>query len=320
MQKLTLKTRGELWLASWIRRAYKWRKRPLEEIAPQSFSTYVMRHGAEGRASPSEEIPRIIWAYWNGKQPPTLIQRCFENWRHFNPDFSIRILNDESLGDYLPEIVNGLADIPVAKRSDWIRLELLQRYGGIWLDASTILTESLDWVLDRQVESQADFVGYYLEQYTADPLSPVIESWFMAAPPGSPFIQDVRAEFVSHAIPRSGEEYVAYLQEKGLYEKVRQEIDMPDYLSIHLAMQVVLHSLGNYRLCLGKAEDGPYSLHVLGNWSRTPLKIRLMFLQICGALPSLIKLRNPDRKRLDEYLLRGLYVQDSIADRFLKDS
>jgi mannosyltransferase OCH1-like enzyme len=39
--------------------------------------------------------------------------------------------------------------LTLAKRSDWVRLELLNRYGGIWLDASTILTESLAWVLAR---------------------------------------------------------------------------------------------------------------------------------------------------------------------------
>ena len=35
-------------------------------------------------------------------------------------------------------------------RADWIRLELLRRHGGIWLDASTLLTAPLDWVLQQQ--------------------------------------------------------------------------------------------------------------------------------------------------------------------------
>ena len=55
-----------------------------------------------------------------------------------------------------------------------------------------------------------------------------------------------------------------------------------------------------------------------GNWGRTPLKIRLMFSRTEQAPVPLIKLRAPDRKKLDLYLERGLYVPDSIADRYLR--
>lgn len=317
MAALSLKTRGELWLANWIRRFYAWSPKLLEDMAPQRFLVYDIGTQATAPTPRFEAIPRIVWAYWNGREPPLLIQRCFANWRWFNPDFSIRILDDDNLHDYLPDIADRLSQIPVVKRADWIRLELLYRYGGIWLDASTILTESLEWVLSRQQETQSQFVGYYIEAYTADLKCPVVENWFMAAPPLSPFVGGVRKEFFTAVLPRGGLSYIEYLQQAGIYDKVRQNIDMPDYLSMHLAMQVVLQNGGSYRLCLGKAEEGPFLLHVLGNWDRTPLKIRLMFSRIGGALPFLIKLRNPDRKRLDEYLLRGLYVKDSIADRFL---
>src|SRR5690606_29409949 len=131
------------WLARWFRRFYCWRTRPLEEIAAQRFVAYeVGAADKEADVQSPAPIPTIIWAYWNGPQPPLLIQRCFENWRRFNPGFSIFILNDETLPQYLPEVADRLGQIPVAKRSDWIRLELLHRHGGIWLDASTILTES----------------------------------------------------------------------------------------------------------------------------------------------------------------------------------
>lgn len=320
MAALTLKTRGELWIAACLRRFYVLKPRSLEVMGSQSFSAYDIGPARNEPPDELNEIPPIVWAYWNGSEPPLLIQRCFANWRHFNPDFSIRILDDDSLPEYLPDIAGQLCDIPVAKRSDWIRLELLYRYGGIWLDASTVLTESLDWILNRQVQSQSEFVGYYIGAYSTDPACPVVESWFMAAPVGSAFIRDVREEFSTEVVTRTGRAYIEHLQQTGVYDKVKQKIDMPEYLSIHLAMQVVLRSERRYRLCLGKAEEGPFLLHVLGNWDRTPLKIRLMFSRITGTLPSLIKLRNPDRKRLDEYLARGLYVQDSIADRYLTGS
>ncbi|MDD2713347.1 MAG: capsular polysaccharide synthesis protein [Simplicispira sp.] len=310
---LTFKTRAELWLARWLQRFYRLRHRPLEACLPQHFEAYAF-----GNAAPVvSAIPPILWAFWDGATPPLLIARCFANWRAMNPGFSIRILSEATVRDYLPDLPASLAALPVAKRSDWIRLELLKRHGGIWLDASTVLTESLDWVLAQQQRTQCEFVGYYLERYTTQAQCPVVESWFMAAVPQSRFVADLQHEFTSEVISRSGEEYIEALQARGIYESVRQNIDIPAYLSIHLAMQATLQQKTGYRLCLAKAEDGPFFLHVLGHWGRTPLKIRLMFSRVQGAVPPLVKLRSPDRKRLDLYLARGLYVPGSLADVYL---
>jgi len=45
----------------------------------------------------------------------------------------------------------------------------------------------------------------------------------------------------------------------------------------------------------------------------------LLFSRIQGALPPFVKLRSPDRKRLDDYLSQGDYVADSVAARHLGD-
>ncbi len=314
---LSFKTRGELWLARWMQRFYALRPRVLEPGPPQRFYLFGNTAADKVQGPAARSIPRVIWAYWNGGTPPLLIQRCLENWRIFNPDFAIHVLDDQSVLRHIPEIPPELQSLPVAKRSDWIRLELLRRYGGIWLDASTILTESLEWVLQQQALTDADFIGFYLERYTTEKSCPVVESWFMAAPPESRFIADLQHEFTTEVIGRTGREYIEHLQRRGVYETMRQNIDIPEYLSIHLAMQVTLHSGRAYAMCLAKAEDGPFFLHVQGQWRRTPLKVRLMFSRIRHPVVPLIKLRNPDRKRLDLYLERGLYVRDSIAQRYL---
>ncbi|MFZ3123667.1 MAG: capsular polysaccharide synthesis protein [Acidovorax sp.] len=310
---LTFKNRGELWLAQWMRRFYMLCPRTLEKHVDAPFSVYTFGT-APARTAP---IPAIIWAYWNGAVPPLVVQRCFDNWHRFNPRFDIRILDDTTVRAYIAHIPPVLDAVSAAKRADWIRLELLRRYGGIWLDSSTILTASLDWVLAQQTQAQSDFIGYYLERYTSDPACPVVENWFMAAPPGSAFIADLQDEFTTQVIARSGTDYIAHLEALGVYLAVRQKIDIPHYLSMHLALQFILQTKGGYRLCLGKAEDGPFYYHALGQWGRTPLKIRLMFSRIAGPLPPLMKLRAPDRRRLDDYLERKLYVPGSVAADYL---
>ena len=310
------KHRGELWLAGWLKRWYRLRPRDLEPAPAPVFTLHATGTAAAAPAARTA-MPRILWSYWQGGTPLLLVQRCFDHWRRLHPHFEIRILDDRGVLQYLPAIPAALDGASAAKRADWIRLELLRRHGGIWLDASTILTQPLDWVLEEQARTGADFVGYYLQQYTSAPERPVVENWFMAAPPGSPFIEDLQREFTQEVIARTGEQYIAHLQAQGLYTQALQRIDMPAYLTMHLALQVILLRGGSYRLGLSPAESGPYFLHVQGRWRRAALKLRLLFMRARGPLPPLIKLRSPDRRRLDDYLTQGLYLPDSVAGQWL---
>ncbi|MDF1486079.1 capsular polysaccharide synthesis protein [Ramlibacter sp. H39-3-26] len=307
------RSRGELWLAVWLRRYFAWRPRRLEDQGAAPFAV----HAFGAASSNPRRIPSIIWGYWSGSAVPLVVQRCFDNWRALNPGFSVRILDAASVRAYIPSIPSALDGVSEAKRADWVRLELLRRHGGIWLDASTILTAPLDWVLARQAEAQCDFVGYYLERYTSDAAYPVVENWFMAAPPESPFIADLQREFSTQVVARGNEGYIAHLQALGVYAQVRQRIDIPHYLSMHLALQFVLRAGSGCRLCLGKAEDGPYYYHALGNWNRAALKIRLLFSRAADAPPPVVKLRKPDRRRLDDYIERGLYLPGSLVGQYL---
>ncbi|MFZ1499471.1 MAG: capsular polysaccharide synthesis protein [Giesbergeria sp.] len=317
---LPWRDRAELWLAGGLKRYFQWFARTAEpgvDTAAQEYLFGSRRPDERDRAHNARAIPPIVWAYWSGAAAPPLIARCFANWRQFNPHFSIRVLDDDSVRNYLGELPEALEHASATLRADWIRLELLRRHGGIWLDASTVLTAPLDWVLLQQQQSGSDLFAYYLDRYTTDAQFPIVENWFLAAPPQSALVADLQHEFTHTVLPLGGAGYVAYLQRLGNYEQLRQGIDLPNYLSMHLALQRVLRSGASYRLSLRRAEDGPFLYHALGQWGRTALKIRLLFLRAASAPPPLIKLRKPDRKRLDLYLERGLYLPESTFGRYL---
>ncbi len=163
----------------------------------------------------------------------------------------------------------------------------------------------------------ADFVGFYLGRHTRDAAYPVVENWFMAAPPGSRFIADLQQEFTTQVIHRSGHEYIAHLQALGVYEEVRQYIDAPDYLSMHLALQFILRARAAATGWRWPARKTGRSTTTCSGAGGARSSLRLLFSRPTGALPPLIKLRAPDRRRLDDYLARGLYLPDSIAARQL---
>ena len=315
---LPWRDQAEMRLASALMGWYRWFGRAVESAPVDPAITYSFGDQSQlagVHAGPA--IPRIVWAYWTGSKPPPLIERCFANWRRLNPGFSIRVLDDDSLREYVDEVPEALAHASATLRADWIRLELLRRHGGIWLDASTVLTASLDWVLEAHRQFGGDLAAYYLGRYTTDAAFPVVENWFLAVPPKSAFIEDLQQEFTHTVLPLGGSGYVGHLQESHEYETLCQGIDLPHYLSMHLALQRVLRSGKSYRLLLWRAENGPFLYHALGNWGRTALKIRLLFRGAAVAPPPLIKLRKPDRKRLDLYLARKLYLPESTVGRYL---
>ena len=91
-----------------------------------------------------------------------------------------------------------------------------QIFGGIWLDASTILTAPLDWVLQAQQAQGSEYLGFYLQRFTTSTQYPVVENWFMAAAPGSAFVTAWQREFDAEVVPRGNTGYLQHLQALGL--------------------------------------------------------------------------------------------------------
>lgn len=315
--RLGWRTRGELVLAGWLKTWSTLRPSPLPPYEQAAAHSYVFGQ-PERAAQAGAAIPRIIWAYWNSPHLPPVVQRCIDGWRRLHPGWRIEILNDTSVHQHVSEWPAALDAVSVQKRSDWLRLELLRVHGGFWLDASTILTRSLDWVVQQQAQTGSDFVGFYLQRFTHLPEFPVVESWFMAAPAGSAFIADTQQEFTREVIEQDAQLYVDSLKAQGIYERTVQGIDSPLYLSIHLTMQRVLQrEQAAYRLDLWQAEQTAFLYHVQAHWNRAALKRRLFLMPLQASVSPLIKLRGPDRKKLDAYIERGLYLPNSIVGRYL---
>lgn len=314
--QLSWRTRLELTLAGVVKTWSQLFQAALPAYQRAAAQQYVF--GQPPVQPAASAIPRIIWAYWNSPHLPPVVQRCIDGWRRLHPGWRIEILNDESLHQHVSQWSEAIERVSVQKRSDWLRLELLRVHGGFWLDASTILTEPLDWVLQQQAASGSDFVGFYLQRFTHLPQFPVVESWFMAAPAGSTFITDVQQEFTREVIEQDAQVYMDALKAQGIYERTVQGIDSPLYLAIHVTMQRVLQSeQAAYRLDLWQAEQTAFTYHVQAKWNRAALKRRLFFMPVRAQVSPLIKLRGPDRKKMDDYIERDLYLPGSIAGTFL---
>lgn len=97
------------------------------------------------------DLPQnIIWQYWaqGYDNVPVVVKQCLDSVDKWRGDYTVIRLTDQNLSDYiqLPDYIiqkkkQGI--IPLAQFSDILRVCLLSTYGGVWLDATIMLTGPL---------------------------------------------------------------------------------------------------------------------------------------------------------------------------------
>lgn len=276
--------------------------------------------GAQSEAI-TTAIPKIIWSYWQQAPTPQLIIQCQANWKRFAPDHDIRILSKDSLLQWVSQesFTEAFDTLPAFRQADWIRLQLLKQYGGIWIDASTILTQNLDWVQHYQQESHSEYVGFYIEGLSNRPDQPILENWFMACIPNSQFIIDLVKEF-DHALSIGGEKYLEELAAKNQLERAAQKLNPSTqrYLLMHVAASVLMdRNLAHYRLTLLRAEDSALGFHESLKWRKRQLYATLALLPCPKQLPVLVKLRGNDRRIFEKYLAKNWLNSNSFLANYL---
>jgi inositol phosphorylceramide mannosyltransferase catalytic subunit len=100
-------------------------------------------------------IPRTIHHIWIGPEPlPEDHRRWIETWRRHHPKWEHRLWTEENLPEdpIRPEVLDRLR-VPV-ERADILRLEILYRHGGLYVDADVECLRPVDPVL-----ADAEFVG-----------------------------------------------------------------------------------------------------------------------------------------------------------------
>lgn len=129
---------------------------------------------------------QIIWFCWLQKMEhaPPIVKACLNSLRRNLPDRKIIVNDNENWKQYveLPEyIINKWEKgrIPAALFSDLLRLELLIRYGGTWIDSTVLCTGLNDNQNDNEKFLDADL---FLFQYTKRGSIPVsISNWFITS-------------------------------------------------------------------------------------------------------------------------------------------
>ena len=87
--------------------------------------------------------PKTIFTFWEPRENiPGYIKLCIRTWKKYLFDYEIKILDYKTAKEYLGESLFSsiiCKNMSLAVQADAIRVALLNKYGGLWIDTDTII-------------------------------------------------------------------------------------------------------------------------------------------------------------------------------------
>jgi len=132
-----------------------------------------------------------VWVCWlqGMEQAPEIVQRCYESLQKNLPDREIILLTEENYRDYVtfPPYIQEKIKKGIISRthmSDLLRLELLIRYGGTWIDSTVYCS---GWQIPKYMLDSDLFMFQDLKP-GLDGHATRISSWFITACTNHPIL------------------------------------------------------------------------------------------------------------------------------------
>jgi len=139
----------------------------------------------------SHGIPNRAWSYWAQglDELDPIVELCLSSWKSRGGFDTIVVVDSESVYDYLPKdtLPPTFSSLPFQLQSDFVRLALLREYGGIWMDASTLVTAPIaDWLNSMKIDEGC----FFFQNPGKGEGGRLFETGFLAARPNHPFFSD----------------------------------------------------------------------------------------------------------------------------------
>lgn len=169
------------------------------------------------------KVQRKVWVCWfqGLDNAPDIVKKCHKSLERNITDREIVLITDRNYRDFVqfPEYIQKKIEVGIISRthmSDLLRLELLKRLGGTWIDATVLLTGGVpDYMMDSEL-----FLFQNLKP-GLDGHCTSISNWFITAEPGNRIIELTLAL---------------------LYEYWRKNNDLVDYYIFHDFFQIAVET------------------------------------------------------------------------------
>lgn len=109
-------------------------------------------------------FPKVVWEFWDEEAIPEDIEEIVNITRTTLKDFTLIFLTEANLSKFLdlnlfPSIYSNFDP---RNKGDFVRVTLVTKYGGFWIDASTVVNDPayLDNMISKAVKYKLEMVSY----------------------------------------------------------------------------------------------------------------------------------------------------------------
>lgn len=156
----------------------------------RKYRSFISNFKQSAPSLPRERSDKVWVCWFQGvDNAPPLVQQCVHSLRKHLPDQEIVVLTEENYRDYvtLPDYIINKAEagtIPKAHFSDLLRLALLIKYGGTWIDATVYCSGSNipEYMLD------SDLFMFQMLKPGLDGHCAGVSNWFITACTNHPLL------------------------------------------------------------------------------------------------------------------------------------
>jgi hypothetical protein len=298
--------------------------------APNPPSELTIYQWGDALPVANEHIAKKIWMYWHQGNMPVICQQCVQRVKRLNPDFEVTVLDAESVVACLPELAQITSAIKhenmsLALYSDLIRLMLLEKFGGFWIDISTILNANMEEIRQLTASKQAELLLFAkpANGYTSNSIKnmeyPVTETWFLGAVKGSKFITDWKNEFLNCLRSPTPGDYYKSDRDYSSYVKYLHP-SLLDYLLVYISSQVIMRkNRRQYNVLFMNAHETGFLYAKSCFWSNELMIKLLTSIKKPTKLPLLIKLTNDSRRIAESAIKNKAYLPDSLMQELLDE-
>lgn len=143
------------------------------EYLSKKYKYLVDKYNKEEIKYPKCKKKRI-WVFWYQglNNAPMLVKRCIESINKYKLDYEVILLTKNNIKDYieipegiLKKVENGI--ITITHFSDILRMGLLSIHGGIWVDATCLITGDVFKSFDNKTlntckNSESLWTGFFM--------------------------------------------------------------------------------------------------------------------------------------------------------------
>ena len=226
-------------------------------------------------------LPKIIFCYWEGKSlNDPIVAACLNSWKRHLTNWQVYFINDTNIVDFVDMnfLTTFKGKVSVTSFSDFLRLYLLKKFGGVWMDISTIVLDEgfLNQYYDETIHNAFEATVYKFERKLIDFQLYYLESWFLMAKKECRFIADVYAGMIkAHEIGFLNYRNFVLSPIKNKLQGILDFHTEDTYLMMHAIVIYLLHQGNHYALNIKDSAKSMLRIHHEMNWNDHKIAKRL---------------------------------------------